>query len=133
MMPYQNNMFPQYLNPYMQPVQPVPQTRGLSGMIVQSPDKITADCVPMDGSAAFFPKQDMSEIYVKNWCADGTIRTMIYKPIEISGVTTKNDSGTSQNVTEVFEQRFDELVGKIDKLEQALLKKLISVFSGIFF
>lgn len=123
MMPYQNNMFPQYLNPYMQPVQPVPQTRGLSGMIVQSPDRITADCVPMDGSAAFFPKQDMSEIYVKNWCADGTIRTIIYKPIEISGVTTKNDSGASQNVTEVFEQRFDELVGKIDKLEQALLKK----------
>lgn len=118
MIPYQTNMG--YFNPY---IQPVPQSRGLSGMVVQSADRITADCVPMDGSAAFFPKQDMSEIYVKNWCADGTIRTMIYKPMEMSGVAAKNDSGAAQNVTAVFEQRFDELFEKIEQLEQAILKK----------
>ena len=28
----------------------------------------------------FFPKQDMSEIYVKGWNADGTINTIVYKP-----------------------------------------------------
>ena len=101
--PYQNNFYnpqpaypQQFYNPYMQQQkqmeqqiqQPVvlqqPVQRGLNGMVVMSADKITADCVPMDGSAAFFPKQDLSEIYVKNWCADGTIRTLIFRPVEIS-------------------------------------------------
>ena len=79
--PYQNNMYPQmpygqqqygvnsYL-PYMQPrfqqpevpaqqvqqqTPPVQQMpRGLNGMVVQAIENVTADCVPMDGSAAFF-------------------------------------------------------------------------------
>lgn len=146
--PYQNNFYnpqptypQQFYNPYMQqqryqqqgqmeqqmqqpiiPQQPV--QRGLNGMVVMSADKITADCVPMDGSAAFFPKQDMSEIYVKNWCADGTIRTLVFKPIEITGNTNKNDSGLPDNVTAVFEQRFDELFGKIEQLEQVITNSM---------
>lgn len=146
--PYQNNFYnpqptypQQFYSPYMQqqryqqqgqmeqqmqqpiiPQQPV--QRGLNGMVVMSADKITADCVPMDGSAAFFPKQDMSEIYVKNWCADGTIRTLVFKPIEITGNTNKNDSGLSDNATAVFEQRFDELFGKIEQLEQVITNSM---------
>lgn len=141
--PYQNNFYnpqpaypQQFYNPYMQQQkqmeqqiqQPVvlqqPVQRGLNGMVVMSADKITADCVPMDGSAAFFPKQDLSEIYVKNWCADGTIRTLIFRSVEITGNTNKNDPGLSENVTAVFEQRFDELFGKIEQLEQTITNSM---------
>ena len=149
--PYQNNMYPQmpygqqpqygvnsYL-PYMQqqrfqqpepmqPVQPVQMTqqqaRGLNGMVVQTVENVTADCVPMDGSPAFFPKNDMSEIYVKNWSADGTIRTLIYRPIEVSAGNQKNDSGLSENATTAIEQRLDELFGKIEQLEQTITNSI---------
>ena len=56
------------------------QTIGLNGRIVQVVENINANEVPMDGSMAFFPKQDLSEIYVKGWNADGTIKTIVYKP-----------------------------------------------------
>lgn len=153
-MPYQNSIYhqvpqyaPQYYNPYLQqqrfqqpePVQQVPMqppqpmqqpVRGLNGMVVQSADRVTADCVPMDGSAAFFPKQDLSEIYVKSWCADGTIRTLTYKPVqpnttkEVQADTDKMASGLAQNVTEVFERHFNELSEKIDRLEQSMTKPM---------
>lgn len=61
--------------------QPMPQQiAGINGRIVQAVENINANEVPMDGSMAFFPKQDMSKIYVKGWNADGTIRTIVYKP-----------------------------------------------------
>ena len=148
-MPYQNNMYHQmpyaqqqygvnsYI-PYMQPrfQQPevqVPQQPtqaqqmpgGLNGMVVQTIENVTADCVPMDGSAAFFPKQDLSEIYVKSWCADGTIRTLVFKPVEITGNTNKNDSGLHENATAIFEKRFDELFGKIEQLEQTITNSMV--------
>lgn len=96
--PIMNNYLPQYgayqynpmaniqrfqsqeqIQPQIQ--QPVPQQiAGINGRIVQAVENINANEVPMDGSMAFFPKQDMSEIYVKGWNADGTIRTIVYKP-----------------------------------------------------
>lgn len=149
-MPYQNNMYPQMqygqqpqygVNSYlsympqrfqqpepMQTVQqvqaPQQQVRGLNGMVVQSVDNVTADCVPMDGSAAFFPKQDLSEIYVKSWNADGTIRTLTYKPIEMSESNRKIDSEANESVTDVFQKRFDELLGKIEQLEQMITSSM---------
>lgn len=53
------------------------QIIGINGRVVQAVENINANEVPMDGSMAFFPKQDMSEIYVKGWNADGTIRTIV--------------------------------------------------------
>lgn len=147
-MSYQNNMYHQmpYVQqqygvnsyiPYMQPrfqqqevqvPQQPPQAQqmpgGLNGMVVQTIENVTADCVPMDGSAAFFPKQDLSEIYVKSWCADGTIRTLVFKPVEITGNTNKNDSGLPENATAIFEKRFDELFGKIEQLEQTITNSM---------
>ena len=149
-MPYQNNMYPQMqygqqpqygVNSYlsympqrfqqpepMQTVQqvqaPQQQARGLNGMVVQSVDNVTADCVPMDGSAAFFPKQDLSEIYVKSWNSDDTIRTIVYRPIELTAGDRKTDSGLSESATEVFQKRFDELFGKIEQLEQTITSSM---------
>ena len=152
--PYQNNFYnpqaayqPQFFGQYMQqprfqqPAQPEqtaqqqmvqqqPFQRVINGMMVSSADNITADCVPMDGSAAFFPKYDLSEIYVKNWCADGTIRTLTFKPISepqtgnLSKSEPESNLGLSDAITGLFESKFNELSEKIDRLEQSMTKPM---------
>lgn len=93
-MPQVNNYMPQYqtyqqaYNPmqniqrFQQPQQPEQIQQGIFGKVVQSQDSIVANDVPMNGSVAFFPKSDLSEIYAKQWSADGTISTMVFKPVQ---------------------------------------------------
>ena len=102
------------------------QAIGLNGRIVQVVESINANEVPMDGSMAFFPKQDLSEIYVKGWNADGTIKTIVYKPqIDNKSVQAVNSSfdteklkiDLSEQATADIMQRFDDLSAKIEQLE----------------
>lgn len=102
------------------------QVIGLNGRIVQVVENINANEVPMDGSMAFFPKQDLSEIYVKGWNADGTIKTIVYKPQidnkSVQAVNTPLDAeklkiDLSEQVTAGIMQRFDDLSEKIEQLE----------------
>ena len=102
------------------------QAIGLNGRIVQVVESINANEVPMDGSMAFFPKQDLSEIYVKGWNADGTIKTIVYKPqIDNKSVQAVNSSfdteklkiDLSEQATAGIMQRFDDLSAKIEQLE----------------
>ena len=138
--PQQYTGYPQYLQQmqatrYQPQEQMIPtqmsgtyqqQPVGISGRMVQSVENINANEVPMDGSMAFFPKQDMSEIYVKAWNADGKIRTVVYKPqiedkpqqvVNPTIDTEKLKIDLSENVTEAFMQRFDELEQKIEQLK----------------
>lgn len=111
----------------MQNQQTIPQqTIGLNGRIVQVVENINANEVPMDGSMAFFPKQDLSEIYVKGWNADGTIKTIVYKPQidnkSVQAVNTSLDTeklkfDLSEQATAGIMQRFDDLSAKIEQLE----------------
>ena len=109
-MPYQQPMMnytPNYgtyqYNPmasYQRYQQPEP-TQGISGRVVQAVETINPNEVPMDGSVAFFPKQDLTEIYAKSWNADGTIRTSTFKPVlndktDFYRVTRKNLNLTYQ-------------------------------------
>ena len=107
-----NNMYAQPNNPYadrmnflqnyqqslqQQPMQmnqqPMPQQiAGINGRIVQAVETINPNEVPMDGSVAFFPKQDLTEIYAKQWGADGSIKTVVYKPY----TEPKNSQGYSR-------------------------------------
>jgi hypothetical protein len=102
------------------------QPVGINGRMVQSVENINANEVPMDGSMAFFPKQDMSEIYVKGWNADGTIKTIVYKPQidnkSVQAVNTSLDTeklkiDLSEQATAGIMQRFDDLSAKIEQLE----------------
>lgn len=137
--PQQYTSYPQYLQQMQaaryQPQEQAPvqmqgtyqqQLVGINGRMVQSVENINANEVPMDGSMAFFPKQDMSEIYVKAWDANGLIKTIVYKPqIEEKTQQTVNSAidteklkiDLSENVTEAFMQRFDELEQKIEQLK----------------
>ena len=140
-MPQANNYIPQYqtyqqaYNP-MQNIQrfqqPEQMQQGIFGKVVQSQDSIVANDVPMNGSVAFFPKSDLSEIYAKQWSADGTISTMVFKPIQndntnkLSQETEKLKFDLSENVTEVFEKHFDTLFSKIEELEKKIDEKSLT-------
>ena len=142
MNPYQisqtNSYVPQYqsyqqaYNP-MQNIQrfqqPDQMQQGIFGKVVQSQDSIVANDVPMNGSVAFFPKSDLSEIYAKQWSADGTISTMVFKPIQndnpnkLSQDTEKLKIGLSDEATEIFNKHFDTLFSKMEELEKKIDEK----------
>lgn len=109
------------------------QIIGINGRIVQALENINANEVPMDGSMAFFPKQDLSEIYVKGWNANGRIKTIVYKPYtesdgnNVSSPTTdiENTKFTlSDESTQLFLNKFEELSEKIGQLEDRFDKSL---------
>lgn len=58
------------------------QPQGIVGKIVNDFSELTANDVPMNGSAAFFPKADGSEIQARAWTANGTIQTVVYRPVK---------------------------------------------------
>lgn len=102
--------------------------RGVNGRVVQSVEMITANDVPMDGSAAFFPMQDMSAILAKSWNADGTIKTVIFKPI--NETVPQNEIQNKENLkidlsdgtVAAFMDRFDELSERLEQLEVSINK-----------
>lgn len=124
---------PRMQQPQIEQVQPVNQfqqqmPRGVNGRVVQSAEMITANDVPMDGSAAFFPMQDMSAILAKSWNADGTIKTVIFKPI--NETVPQNEIQNKENLKidlsegaiAAFMDRFDELSERLEQLELSLNK-----------
>lgn len=127
--PYADRM--NFLQNYQQSLQqPMPQqTTGINGRVVQAVENINANEVPMDGSMAFFPKQDLSEIYVKGWNADGTIRTLTFKPILndkadiLSADTDKLEFDLSEKATEGIMAKLNELSEKIEQLSLGAQRK----------
>ena len=152
--PMMNNPYMQPQNPYMdrmnflqnyqqnlqQPLVPTSmsganqqampqQIVGINGRIVQAVENINANEVPMDGSVAFFPTQDLTEIYAKSWNADGTIRTLTFKPVLndktdiLSGDTEKLEFDLSEKATEGIMAKLNELSEKIEQLSLGTQRK----------
>lgn len=67
--------------PYNQMAQQT-QTVGLNGEIVDSLDVVKAKNVDMSGHPTFYPKSDLSEVYVKRLMADGTSQIITYKAVQ---------------------------------------------------
>ena len=139
--PYQYNPVQRFQEQQLpqQPVQQVPQQQnlqiqaGINGRMVAAVEQIAANDVPMDGSVAFFPKQDLTEIYAKQWGADGSIKTVVYKPYTDhkdnqtvnSMANTENTKFTlSDESTQLFLNKFEELSEKIGQLEDRFDKSL---------
>ena len=152
--PMMNNPYMQSQNPYMdrmnflqnyqqslqQPLVPTSmsganqqampqQIVGINGRIVQAVETINPNEVPMDGSVAFFPKQDLTEIYAKSWNADGTIRTLTFKPVLndktdiLSCDTEKLEFDLSEKATEGIMAKLNELSEKIEQLSLGTQRK----------
>ena len=74
-----------------QPIQPQPiqqyapqpvSIQGLQGKTVDSIDVVKAMDIPLDGSVSYFPLVDGTAIVTKQLQADGTSKTLVYKPSE---------------------------------------------------
>ena len=126
--PYMERMaqLQQYQQSLQQPIVPTqtPVSNQMSalGKMVDSIDVVKATDIPMDGNAYYFPKADGTEVYCKQWLQNGTTRILTFKPVfeddtnNLSSETEKLKIGLSEEVTEVFMKRFDELEKRFDDL-----------------
>lgn len=80
---------PQRFQTMEQPSQPqfvqsnmVSKPVGLLGKPVDSVSVVTAMDIPLDGSICYFPLTDNSAIVTKQLQADGTSKTIVYKPVD---------------------------------------------------
>ena len=91
------------------------------GKIIENVDVLKTTEVPMDGNIYYFPKADGSEIYSKQWLANGTTRILTFKPILNEDIeNTTNDTeklkiGLSDEVTDTFMKRFDDIEKRLDE------------------
>lgn len=132
--------YPQYFqpqtNPYMQrmenlqqfqqALQQQPQMQTVQyqplGKVVDGIDTVKATDIPMDGNVYYFPTADGSAVFGKQWTMDGKTRILTFKPVfednpnNVSSETEKFKISISDEVTEVFMKRFDELEKRIDDL-----------------
>ena len=135
-----NNMYAQPNNPYADRMnflqnyqqslqQPVAGTQmslanqmSALGKMVDSIDVVKATDIPMDGNTYYFPKADGTEVYCKQWLQNGTTRILTFKPVlddnpnNVSSDEEKLKISLSDEVTDVFMKRFDELEKRIDDL-----------------
>lgn len=91
------------------------------GKIIENVDVLKTTEVPMDGNIYYFPKADGSEIYSKQWLANGTTRILTFKPILNEDIeNTTNDTeklkiGLSDEVTDTFMKRFDDIEKRLEE------------------
>lgn len=93
MAPYQERLNQMQAQYNQQPMVQQNQTMSLNGEIVDSIDVVKAKNVDMSGQPTFYPKSDLSEVYVKRLMADGTSQIVTYKavqPEESKPVETKS-------------------------------------------
>ena len=120
MVPYQDRLAQlqsQYNQqpPYSQMAQQT-QTVGLNGEIVDSLDVVKAKNVDMSGQPTFYPKSDLSEVYVKRLMADGTSQIITYKavqPEESKPVETKSYVDV-QTLNAMLGQMKSEILQSVD-------------------
>ncbi|MGN0345927.1 MAG: hypothetical protein ACI4DU_01445 [Lachnospiraceae bacterium] len=97
------------------------QQMNVIGKIVDSIDVVKATDVPMDGSMYYFPKADGTEIFGKQWLPNGQTRILTFKPClddkpnDLSTKEEKPKFGLSDEATEVFMKRFDDIEKRLDE------------------
>ena len=126
--PYMDRMaqLQQYQQSLQQPIVPAqtPVSNQMSalGKMVDSIDVVKATDIPMDGNAYYFPKADGTEVYCKQWLQNGTTRILTFKPVfddntnNVSPDTEQLKISISDELTDVFMKRFDELEKRLDSL-----------------
>lgn len=103
----------QQTNPQMPSNVNAPRVNTISGRVVSSPNEITPNEIPMDGTVSLFPTSDYSTIYAKAWNTNGQIETVkfvVSKPEEVT--TEKSDGGTKAAL--------DAINARLDKIEKAV-------------
>lgn len=137
-------MYENYYNPYLQqsqqryagyqqPIQQMSmfqnqatiQGNQLIGRTVNSANEIQANDVPMNMPYALFPKNDLSEIYLKSWSPNGTIQTRVFKPeSQHAGNLPQEQAELKLDLSDEsmggILKRFDDLSVKLNAIEQMM-------------
>ena len=95
----------------MQAIQPQNQFSTL-GKMVESIEMVKATDIPMDGNMYYFPKADGTELYSKQWLANGQTRILTFKPVL--------DDEPNNSATEYEKSNLDAL----DGLKTALYEQM---------
>lgn len=101
------NMYQQYQQPRLD-YRPI--VSHIPGHIINAPEEVRPNEIPMDGSIALFPTADFGCIYAKQWNTDGTITTVRFVKEQPSEPVTKPDSYEA-----LINRRFNELKDLICK------------------
>lgn len=88
---------------------PIPS---LMGRMVNNPQEIRPNEIPMDGNVSFFPSTDGSYIYAKFWGPDGNIQTRVFVPEQMTSV--EEPQGPSE---------FEQVMTRLEKIEQMLTNR----------
>lgn len=130
--PMQINPYMQRLEQYQQNFQPAMTQSQVTmanqfptlGKIVESIDIVKATDIPMDGNMYYFPKADGTEIYSKQWLANGQTRILAFKPIlEDETVNSTTDDlkslyGANKSILEGILDNLNTLNEKVDKISK---------------
>lgn len=132
--PYQNygqsiqNPYMAQIGQYQPQIQPQEQPQqqsqqiGLNCRVIDDFNAIVANDVPMDGNGAVFMKRDASEVQWRNWAANGTIQTTVYKPVQ------PENQSENANIPQIDFNALNDgimalgnnIIERIDKLEKSL-------------
>ena len=107
MAPYQERLNQMQAQYNQQPVVQQNQAMSLNGEIVDSIDVVKAKNVDMSGQPTFYPKSDLSEVYVKRLMADGTSQIVTYKAVQ------PEESKTVETKTYVDVQTLNAMLGQM--------------------
>ena len=113
--PQQQRIPTEYQQPTQQYMQPIQMSKpiGLLGKSVDSIEVVKATDIPLDGSISYFPLTDGTAIVTKQLKADGTSKTIVYKPIE-----EDNKPQVTYITLDEFNERFNEI--NIDAIEDLI-------------
>lgn len=109
--PYNQQQY--YQQPVQQQQQPV-----IFGRVVNSFDELTVNDIPMNGSAAYFPKADMSEIECRKWMSDGTIHRSTFKPVLDTNLNNLacNDKNSLELAVNALQDNINDRLDRLEKM-----------------
>lgn len=122
--PYMAQMNQQQFQPQAQPQMQVQQQQiGLNCRVVDDFSMITANDVPMDGNGAVFMRKDASEVQWRNWAANGTIQTTVYRPIQPENAEKGNIPQMDFNaLNEDVRALREDILSRLDAIEKSVSK-----------
>ena len=124
MVPYQERLNQMQAQYNQQPMVQQNQTMSLNGEIVDSIDVVKAKNVDMSGQPTFYPKSDLSEVYVKRLMADGTSQIITFKAVKPEEVKVqKADTSNTDILNQLFSEMKQDIMQEISSIKEMIPKQ----------
>ena len=103
---------------------PISPQVGLNCRFVDDFNAIVANDVPMDGNGAIFVDRNGAEMQWRNWTPNGTIQTIVYKPVqpenqsEATNIPQMDFNALNEDVRALRE----DIMARLDSIEKSVSK-----------